>query len=68
MPNSNNVCKMILDSRDITNQKTSETVLAELVATGTLDREDAAEFVKKLQRVLNEQTDVLVDRVLVAFK
>ena len=68
MSNSNNVCKMILDSRDITNQKTSETVLAELVATGTLDREDAAEFVKKLQRVLNEQTDVLVDRVLVAFK
>ena len=68
MSNSNNVCKMILDSRDITNQKTSETVLAELVATGTLDREDAAEFVKKLQRVLNEQTDVLVDRVLVALK
>jgi polyhydroxyalkanoate synthesis regulator phasin len=59
---------MILDSRDITNQKTSETVLAELVATGTLGREDAAEFVKKLQRVLNEQTDVLVDRVLVALK
>ena len=68
MPNSNNVCKMILDSRDITNQKTSETVLAELVATGTLDREDAAEFVKKLQRVLNEQTDALVDRVLFALK
>ena len=68
MSNSNDVCKMILDSRDITNQKTSETVLAELVATGTLDREDAVEFVKKLQRVLNEQTDVLVDRVLVALE
>lgn len=68
MSNSNDVCKMILDSRDITNQKTSETVLAELVATGTLDREGAVEFVKKLQRVLNEQTDVLVDRVLVALK
>ena len=68
MSNSNDVCKMILDSRDITNQKTSETVLAELVAAGVLDKEGAAVFVKKLQRVLNEQTDVLVDRVLVALK
>ena len=68
MSNSNNVCKTIMDSRDVTNQKISEIVLAELVVNGALDKDGALVFAQKLHRVLNEQTDVLVDRVLVALK
>ena len=68
MSNSNNVCKTIMDSRDIANQKISETVLAELVVNGVMDKDGALVFVQKLHRILNEQTDVLVDRVLVALK
>lgn len=68
MSNSNNVCKTIMDSRDVANQKISETVLTELVANGVMDKGEALVFAQKLQRILNEQTDVLVDRVLVALK
>jgi hypothetical protein len=57
-----------MDSRDIANQKISETVLAELVVNGVMDKDGALVFAQKLHRILNEQTDVLVDRVLVALK
>jgi len=57
-----------MDSRDVANQKISETVLTELVANGVMDKGEALVFAQKLQRILNEQTDVLVDRVLVALK
>jgi|LWDU01.1.fsa_nt_gi hypothetical protein len=54
----------ILDTRDILNQKFSELFLSELVATKRLDREAAINLSTKVQEILHEQTDRLIDRVL----
>ena len=67
MSNSNVVGRTILDTRDVLNQKISEVLLTELVAPGHLDRELVASLAKKIQIILHEQTDQLIDRVLVSF-
>jgi hypothetical protein len=64
MANSNIVCRTIMDANEVTQQKLGEVLLAELTVTGKLSKQEANALHQKLQQILNEQTNSLVDRVL----
>ena len=65
MKDSNAVCRAILDSRDVSHQRITEVLLTELVALGDVDRNVVVALAKKLREVLNEQTDALVNSIVI---
>jgi len=68
MDNSSTVCRIILDSSDVLKQQLSEVFMADLVGPGHIERIEAETLSKKVQQVVNEQVDGLIDRVLAAYK
>ncbi len=64
MSNTNEVCREILNSRDVIMQRMTEVLLSDLVATGVINKNDAPVLTKKVEAVLHKQTQQLVDRVM----
>ena len=64
MSNTNEVCREILNSRDVIMQRMTEVLLADLVAPGAINKKDAVILSKKVEEVLHRQTQQLVDRVM----
>ena len=56
------------DSSDVLKQQLSEVFMADLVGPGHIERIEAETLSKKVQQVVNEQVDGLIDRVLAAYK
>ena len=53
-----------MDTNEVTQQKVGEILLAELTSNGKLSKQEASTLHQKIQAILNEQTNSLVDRVL----
>lgn len=64
MVDTNNICREILNSRDVILQRVTEVLLSDLVGPGTLSKTAVAGLTKKVESVLHNQTEQLVDRII----
>jgi len=69
MSSMNDICRNILDTRDVVNQKITELLLTELLVRddggdGPFNRDELGSLSQRIEQILHEQTDGLIDRIL----
>ena len=60
----NTICRTIMDTNDVIKQQVGELLLAELTVSSSLTKQEVTTLHQKLQNILDEQTNSLVDRVI----
>ena len=64
MANTNQICREILNTRDVILQRVAEVLITDLVTPGTLDKATASSLTKRVEQVVHAQSQQLVDRVV----
>ena len=61
---TNEVCREIMNSKEVVSQRVAEVLVSELSGPGYLKREEVQELHTKIDKILSSQTNALVERVM----